>query len=168
LYEIAVRDDLDIAVCKYDVYNDKKSRFETTPEAEFSSIFADGKVSSKSEYPDEILMSTIGSAWNKIFRREFVECFYVGLVDRLCRAAAGIAGEELKYVRADGNGGLSHCEIAAGGGKMTPYFEIHSKPTFQRQKPAKSTVERNGWSYSDFSFEPATISRALTPQMQSS
>ena len=73
LYGAAKRSELDIVISKYDVYNDKKSRFETTPEAEFSSIFADGKVSSKSEYPDEILMSTIGSAWNKIFRREFVE-----------------------------------------------------------------------------------------------
>ena len=73
LYEIAKRDNLDIAISRYDVYNTKKSTFELTSEAEYSAIFADGKVSSKSEYPDEILMSTIGSAWNKLFRRSFVE-----------------------------------------------------------------------------------------------
>lgn len=73
LYEIAKRGSLDIAIAKYDIYNTRKSRFEPAAEAEYSDIFADGKVSSKNEHPDEILMSTIGSAWNKLFRREFVE-----------------------------------------------------------------------------------------------
>ena len=73
LYAAAKRSELDIAISNYDVYDDKKSRFEATAQAEYSSIFAGGKVSSKSEYPDEILMSTIGSAWNKIFRRAFVD-----------------------------------------------------------------------------------------------
>ena len=42
----------------------------------------------------------------------------VGEVEGLSRAAAGIAGEELKGVCADGNGFLPHVEIARTGGEM--------------------------------------------------
>ncbi len=72
LYGIAKRDDLDIAITRYDLYNTKSARFETTAHADHSDIYSSGKVTSKSEYPDQILSSTVGSAWNKLFRREFV------------------------------------------------------------------------------------------------
>ena len=72
LYAIAKEDDLDIAISKYDIYNSRRSRFEEAMEADHAGIFAPGRVSSKNDNPDYILMSTVGSAWNKIFRRSFV------------------------------------------------------------------------------------------------
>lgn len=72
LYEIAKRDDLDIAISKYDIYNSRRSRFEPVPRTEHSDIYLPGKVTSKNEHPDHILMSTVGSAWNKLFKRSFV------------------------------------------------------------------------------------------------
>ena len=73
LYEIAKRDELDIAISKYDIYNTRKARFEPAPSADASDIFAPGVVTSKNEHPDCILSSTVGSAWNKLFRRTFLE-----------------------------------------------------------------------------------------------
>ncbi|MBE6645660.1 MAG: glycosyltransferase [Ruminococcaceae bacterium] len=73
LYNIAIKDNLDIAIAGYDLYNSRKSRFEPVTEAENSNIFKQGKVTSKNEYPDHILSSTTGAAWNKLFRRSFVE-----------------------------------------------------------------------------------------------
>lgn len=73
LYEIAKRDDLDIAISRYDIYNSRRSRFEPVPRTEHSDIYLPGKVTSKNEHPDHILMSTVGSAWNKLFKRSFVE-----------------------------------------------------------------------------------------------
>lgn len=73
LYNLAKRDVLDIAISQYDIYNTRKSRFETSGGADHSDIFTPGKVTSKSEYPDIILASTTGSPWNKLFRRSFIE-----------------------------------------------------------------------------------------------
>lgn len=72
LYELSERENLDIAIAKYDFYNTEKARFEKSATADYSSIFEEGKITSKTEYPDQILASTVGSAWNKLFRREFV------------------------------------------------------------------------------------------------
>ncbi len=72
LYGAATRDELDIAICRYDIYNTKRSRFEPNIEADFASIYAPGKVTSKNEHPDQILMSTVGSAWNKLYRKSFL------------------------------------------------------------------------------------------------
>lgn len=73
LYNLAKRDNLDIAISKYDIYNTRKARHEASAGADHSDIFTPGKVTSKSEYPDIILASTTGAAWNKLFRRSFVE-----------------------------------------------------------------------------------------------
>lgn len=73
LYGIAKRDDLDIAIARYDIYNSRRSRFESVPRTEHSDMYLPGKVTSKNEHPDSILLSTVGAAWNKIFRRSFVE-----------------------------------------------------------------------------------------------
>ena len=72
LYTLAKRDELDIAISQYDIYNTRKSRFEPATSADHSDIFVPDKVTSKSEHPDFILASTTGSAWNKLFRRAFV------------------------------------------------------------------------------------------------
>ena len=72
LYSAARSKELDIAIASYDIYNSAKARFEEAARADHIEIYSDGKVTSKSENPDLILSSTTGSAWNKIFRREFV------------------------------------------------------------------------------------------------
>ena len=72
LYDTAVRDDLDIAIARYDIYNSKKAAFYENVESEQGRIYAGGKVTSKNEYPDYILQSTTGSAWNKLYRRSFL------------------------------------------------------------------------------------------------
>lgn len=72
LYELAKKDDLDIAIGRYDIYNNRRQRFEAAVEGDHHKIYAPGVVTSKNEHPDTILMSTVGSAWNKLFRRSFV------------------------------------------------------------------------------------------------
>ena len=73
MYTRAKVDDLDIVIGKYDIYNNKKARFQQTVESDFGSIYDGGVVVSKNEYPDCILQSTTGAAWNKLFKRSFIE-----------------------------------------------------------------------------------------------
>ena len=73
LYNRAIEDELDIAVCLFDVYNDKHSRFTPGIEGDNAEIFAGGKVTGKSEHPDSILASTTGYVWNKLFRTSFIK-----------------------------------------------------------------------------------------------
>jgi len=73
LYNIAEADALDIAIADYDVYNSRKSRFEKPVYPEKVDIFKSGKVTSKSDYPDQIFFATNGSAWNKLFRTSFIQ-----------------------------------------------------------------------------------------------
>lgn len=73
LYALAKRDDLDIALSRYDVYNTKKAKFEPAAPAGNSDIFTPRAVTSKNEHPDAIFSSTVCSAWNKLFRRSFLE-----------------------------------------------------------------------------------------------
>lgn len=73
LYACAVEKDLDIAISKYDIYNSKKAVFQENPGSPKLSIFNGGAVTSKNEHPDDILESTTGSAWNKLFRHSFIK-----------------------------------------------------------------------------------------------
>jgi glycosyltransferase involved in cell wall biosynthesis len=72
LYNAAEADGLDIALADYDVYNSRKATFEKPIYPEHVDIFKSGKVTSKSDYPDQIFFATNGSAWNKLFRTSFV------------------------------------------------------------------------------------------------
>lgn len=72
LYNTAKEKELDIAISKYDIFENKKSRFRENIENEYSKIYTGGAVTSKNEHPDFILESTSGSAWNKLFRRSFI------------------------------------------------------------------------------------------------
>jgi glycosyltransferase involved in cell wall biosynthesis len=72
LYNDAKEKDLDIAICRYDIFENKKEKFRENIENEHSKIYDGGVVTSKNEYPDYILESTSGSAWNKLFRRSFI------------------------------------------------------------------------------------------------
>ncbi len=73
LYERAVRDDLDIVISAFDIYNSRTSKFEEPIHPDHMEIYFGDKVTSKNDNPDYILASTIGSAWNKLFKRTFAE-----------------------------------------------------------------------------------------------
>ena len=72
LYSAARQDNLDIAVARFDIYNEGQNKFIAPTDEPHSSIFAPGIVTSKSQYPDQILQSTTGYVWNKLFRASFV------------------------------------------------------------------------------------------------
>lgn len=72
LYDMAKEHDLDVAISDYDIYNMRRSTFQKAAPEDHEEIFEQGRVTSKSEYPDHIFSSTNGSAWNKLFRRSFV------------------------------------------------------------------------------------------------
>lgn len=72
MYCEAVRNDLDITIAEYDIYNSKKATFRPNAESDHSKIYEGGKVTGKNEYPDFILQSNTGSAWNKLFKRSFL------------------------------------------------------------------------------------------------
>ena len=82
-YELAVSSELDIAITGYDVYNTKKASFSPGIDGEHSAIYAGGRITSKSEFPDEILESTIGAPWNKIFRKSFIESLEIGFLEEV-------------------------------------------------------------------------------------
>ena len=73
LYETAERDNLDIAVTKFDIYNDSKDSYSLPTEEPHGNIFVPGGVTSKNEHPDYILTSTTGYVWNKLFRASFIK-----------------------------------------------------------------------------------------------
>ena len=72
LYNLAEEQTLDIAICKFDIYNTRKSKFEDNIQSDHGEIFDESPVVSKSDYPDVILSCTTGYVWNKLFRREFL------------------------------------------------------------------------------------------------
>lgn len=72
LYTIAERDNLDIAVTKFDIYNDSKDSYSLPADEPHGNIYAQGGVTSKNEHPDFILSSTTGYVWNKLFRTSFL------------------------------------------------------------------------------------------------
>ena len=72
LYKAAEADELDIAICKFDIFNSRKSKYEDNIKSDHGEIFEGGKVVSHSEYPDVILSCTTGYIWNKMFKREFL------------------------------------------------------------------------------------------------
>ena len=72
LYNLAEKDQLDIALCKFDIYNNRKARFDGNIKSDHGEIFEEGKIVSKNDYPDLILSCTTGYVWNKLFRREFL------------------------------------------------------------------------------------------------
>lgn len=73
LYNLAETDSLDIAVTKYDIYNESKNSFSTPADEPHSSIFVGGCTTSKNEHPEYILSSTTGYVWNKLFRASFIQ-----------------------------------------------------------------------------------------------
>ena len=66
LYDTAERDNLDVAVTKFDIYNEERNAFSAPTEELHGNIFVPGGVTSKNEHPDYILSSTTGYVWNKL------------------------------------------------------------------------------------------------------
>lgn len=72
LYDAAENDKLDVAVAKFDIYNESENKYFTPAAEPHSSIFAGGVVTSKNEHPDVIFASTTGYVWNKLIRTPFL------------------------------------------------------------------------------------------------
>ena len=72
LYQLSEEKMLDIAITKYDLYSDKKARFEPSIPSDHGEIFEGGTIVSQNEYPDHILQCTTGYVWNKLWRRSFL------------------------------------------------------------------------------------------------
>lgn len=72
LYTLAKEKELDIAVCGYDLFENRTARFKKSIPSERAEVLAGGRVTGKHECPDVIFQSTEGYVWNKLFRREFV------------------------------------------------------------------------------------------------
>lgn len=72
LYSQSEEHGLDISICKFDIYNNRKSKFEDNIRSDHGEIFEESTVVSKNDYPDVILSCTTGYVWNKLFRREFL------------------------------------------------------------------------------------------------
>ena len=72
LYNLAEEQSLDIAICKFDIYNSRKAKFEDNIRSDHGEIFEGGAVVSKNDYPDVILSCTTGYVWNKLFKKEFL------------------------------------------------------------------------------------------------
>ena len=72
LYNLSVSKNLDIAIVKYDIYHNKKEKFEANIPSDHGEIFADGAVVSKNNYPDYILQCTTAYVWNKMFKHSFL------------------------------------------------------------------------------------------------
>jgi glycosyltransferase involved in cell wall biosynthesis len=73
LYELARERSLDIAICNYDIYNEKHAIFTPSKPEIHADVLAGGRVISKSEEPDYILQCSTGYIWNKLFRTEFIK-----------------------------------------------------------------------------------------------
>lgn len=72
LYRTAKEKDLDIAVCEYDLFENRTARFKRSIPSEHADLLVGGRVTSKSDCPDIIFQATEGYVWNKLFRRDFV------------------------------------------------------------------------------------------------
>ena len=72
LYNMAQKDNLDVAVTRFDIYNESSKSYVKQADEPHASIFAPGKVTSKNEYPDFIFASTTGYVWNKLIRTSFI------------------------------------------------------------------------------------------------
>ena len=72
LYNLAKKENLDIALSKFDIYNSKTERFSASVDEKHVDIYAHGAVVSKNEFPDYIFESATGYVWNKLFRTEMI------------------------------------------------------------------------------------------------
>lgn len=72
MYQRATEDGLDIVIAKFDLYNERKAKFESNISSDHSELFKNNRVVSASEFPDYIFQCTSGYVWNKLYRRSFL------------------------------------------------------------------------------------------------
>ena len=72
LYNHAFRKKLDIAIAKYDLYNNATGKYVPKIESEHGELLDGGRIISKSTHPTKIFQSTTGYVWNKLFKRSFL------------------------------------------------------------------------------------------------
>lgn len=72
LYSLSIKKKLDIAVAKYDLYNNATGKFAPAIESEHGELLDGGRVISKSDHPDRIFQSMTCYVWNKLFKRTFL------------------------------------------------------------------------------------------------
>ncbi len=68
LYNTAKENNLDIAIAKFDIYNNKTEKFSPATAELHGDIYLHGAVVSKNEYPNHIFESVSGYVWNKLFK----------------------------------------------------------------------------------------------------
>ena len=68
----AEADDLDIAICDYDLYHSEAAKFRKNVIGEEQKLLVPGRVTSKNDFPDQIFQLTDGYVWSKLFRRAFL------------------------------------------------------------------------------------------------
>ena len=73
LYTLAKKENLDIAISRFDIYNNKTEKFTASIDETHGDIFAHGAVVSKNEFPDYIFESATGYVWNKLFRSALIK-----------------------------------------------------------------------------------------------
>lgn len=73
LYELAERDNLDIAITDFDLYNVRTASFDKKIAVKHEDIFRDNAVISKSTHPAELFECTENYVWNKLFRASFLQ-----------------------------------------------------------------------------------------------
>lgn len=72
LYGLATKKNLDIAVAKYDLYNNATEKFAPPIESEHGELLDGRRVISKRDNPDKIFQTTTCYVWNKLFKRSFL------------------------------------------------------------------------------------------------
>lgn len=73
LYNFAEQNTLDIAIARYDIYNNKSGKFIPAIDETHGDIFSRGAVVSKNEFPNYIFDSTAGYVWNKLFLTSMIK-----------------------------------------------------------------------------------------------
>ncbi len=73
LYEAAEAGNLDVAVAMFNIYDESQNKYIDPVLEEDSHIFDGGAITSKNEHPQNILTSTTGYPWNKLFRASFLK-----------------------------------------------------------------------------------------------
>ncbi len=73
LYNLAIKEKLDVAISRYDIYNSKTGKFTPAIDEAHGDIYAHGAVVSKNECPAYIFESTTGYIWNKLFRTAMIK-----------------------------------------------------------------------------------------------
>ena len=145
LYNMAQKDNLDVAVTRFDIYNESSKSYVKQADEPHASIFAPGKVTSKNEYPDFIFASTTGYVWNKLFKAPFLKAkalvfdpeLYV--FEDVCFVASALALAE-RVGRIEGN--LIHHRVYSDQSRARLFRKYYGHVPFVYKKLKKFLMAR--------------------------